>query len=397
VLTVALKGLAARKLRALGTVTAVFLGVALIAGTYILTDTINRSFDDIFTTALKGTDVVISPKVIVKQDNSDPPAFRASVLDTVKAVDGVKAADGGIFSMVRITNAKGKTVGADFAPQFVSSNSPKPFDALTYTDGRAPRTDREAAIDQSNAEREGIGLGDTVGVVGEGRLRRYQVVGINKLGDTSTGGSSRVTLVTREAQAVAGKEGKFDEVSVAAAPGVSPLELKRRVAKVVPRSVRVESAAESADRQTSDIGNDLGFIKIALLVFSGVALVVGGFLIFNTFSITVAQRIREFGLLRTLGASRGQILRTVLVEALLIGLAGAVLGLLAGVGFANGINSLFKSFGIDLPNTGTVILTRTVVVALLVGVVMTIASSLMPALMATLWRTAPFDACSTLP
>jgi putative ABC transport system permease protein len=389
-LRVALKGIAARKLRTAGTAAAVFLGVALISGTYILTDTINRSFDDIFTTALEGTDVVISPKVIVEQQNSEPPAFSADVLDTVREVPGVGAAEGGIFSMVRITDEKGDTFGQGFAPQFVTSTSQKPFEVLTYTEGRAPRTDREAAVDQSNAEREGIDVGDSVGVAGEGRVRRYRVVGINKLGDTASGGSSRVTLITPEAQEVVDKVGEFDQISVAAASGTSPIELQRRLAKVVPDSVRVESASESAERQTDDIGEDLSFLQIALLVFSGVALVVGGFLIFNTFSITVAQRIREFGLLRTLGASRGQILRSVLAEALLIGVTGAVLGLLAGVGFASGINALFKSFGIDLPNTGTVLLPRTVIVALVIGVGVTVIASMTPALRAT--RVSPMDA-----
>ncbi len=389
-LTVALKGIAARKMRAAGTVFAVFLGVALIAGTYILTDTINRSFDDIFTTALEGTDVVVSPKVIVEQESSEPPAFPASVLETVRQVEGVEKAEGGIFSVVRITNSKGDTLGSEFAPQFVASVLPEPFDVFTYEEGRAPRTDREAAIDQANAEREDIGIGDSVGVAGEGRLRRYRVVGINKLGDTASGGSARVTLVRPEAQEVAGKREELDQISVAASSGTSPIDLERRIARVVPSSVRVELASESAERRTKDIGDDLGFIKVALLVFSGVALVVGGFLIFNTFSITVAQRIREFGLLRTLGASRGQLLRSVLAEALLIGVLGSVLGLLAGVGFANGINSLFKSFGIDLPNTGTVIVGRTIVVALTIGILTTVVASMTPALRAT--RVSPMDA-----
>ncbi|MGI8945221.1 MAG: ABC transporter permease [Thermoleophilaceae bacterium] len=383
------KGLAPPLLRAAGTVAAVFLGVALIAGTYILTDTIDRSFDDIFTTAVEGTDIVLTPEVVVDQE-TEPPPFPDSVLDTVRQVDGVQAADGGIFSIVRITDAEGDTLGADFAPQFVVSTSPEPFDVLTYTEGREPRSAGEAAIDASNAEREGIEPGDAIGVVGTGRLRRYRVVGINKLGDTATGGSSTVTLVPEETQDVVGKQGKLDRISVAASPGVSTTELKRRIARAVPRSVRVESAAENAARRTSEIGDDLGFLKVVLLVFSGVALVVGGFVIFNTFSITVAQRIREFGLLRTLGASRAQLLRSVLAEALLIGLAGSALGLLAGLGFASGINSLLTSIGIDLPNTGTVIAARTVVVALVVGVLITVASSLAPALRAT--RVSPMEA-----
>jgi putative ABC transport system permease protein len=388
--SVALKGLAARKLRAFSTILAVLLGVALVAGTYILTDTINRSFDDIFSTALEGTDVVVTPKEIVAQDTSEPPPFSAALLNRVERVPGVAKAEGGIFSLVRITDARGEPYGQGFAPQFAFSDASKPFDTLTYVEGHPPRTGREAAIDESNAKREDIEIGDLIGVVGEHPLKRFRIVGINKLGDTSTGGSSSVTLTLPEAQRLTDKGGKFDQISIAADPGVSPDELERRVARVMPASVQVETGAENAQRETDEIGSDLGFLKIALLVFAGISLVVGGFQIFNTFSITVAQRIREFGLLRTLGASRGQILSAVLVEAFVVGLAGAVLGLFAGLGFAAGINALFESAGIDLPNTGLVFATRTIVVALVLGVGVTMVAALTPALRAT--RVSPMAA-----
>jgi putative ABC transport system permease protein len=388
--SVALKGLAARKLRAFSTILAVLLGVALVAGTYILTDTINRSFDDIFTTALEGTDVVVTPKEIVAQDTSEPPPFSAGLLNRVERVPGVAKTEGGIFSLVRITDAEGKPFGQGFAPQFAVSKSTKPFDQLTYVKGHPPRNSREAAIDESNAKRESIAIGDTIGVVGEQPLKRFRVVGINKLGDTSSGGSSTVTLTLPEAQRITDKTGKFDQISVAANPGVSPTELKGRVARVMPSSVQVETGTENAQRETDEIGSDLGFLKVALLVFAGISLVVGGFQIFNTFSITVAQRIREFGLLRTLGGSRGQILAAVLVEAFVVGLAGAVLGLFAGLGFAAAINALFESAGIDLPNTGLVFATRTVVISLLLGVGVTMAAALTPALRAT--RVSPMAA-----
>ncbi len=388
--SVALKGLAARKLRALSTILAVLLGVALVAGTYILTDTINRSFDEIFETALEGTDVVVTPKEIVAQDTSEPPPFSAALLERVERVPGVAKAEGGIFALVRITDAEGKPYGQGFAPQFAFSVASKPFDPLTYVEGNPPRTSREAAIDESNAAREGIELGDTIGVVGEGPLKRFRVVGVNKLGDTEGGGSSSVTLTLPEAQRLTDRVGKFDQISVAADPGVSPAELKQRVARVMPSSVQVETGAENAQRETDEIGSDLGFLKVALLVFAGISLVVGGFQIFNTFSITVAQRIREFGLLRTLGASRSQILTAVILEAFLIGLAGAVLGLFAGIGFAAGINALFESFGIDLPNTGLVFATRTVIVSLILGVGITVVAALTPALRAT--RVSPMAA-----
>jgi putative ABC transport system permease protein len=390
VIAVALRGIAARKLRAISTILAVVLGVALVAGTYILTDTINRSFDDIFETALEGTDVVITPKEIVASDTDEPPAFDASVLDRVRSVDGVEKAVGGIFSLIRVTDGEGEPIGQGFAPQFAISSIGEPFDPLTYVEGREPRSADEAAIDESNANREGFEIGDRIGIVGEGPLKRFEIVGINKLADTSGGGSTSVVLTLPEAQRITGKTGKFDSISIAATDGVDPTELQRRVAEVVPPSVQVETGTENAQRETEEIQSDLGFLKIALLVFAGVSLVVGGFQIFNTFSITVAQRIREFGLMRTLGASRGQILRSVMVEALIIGLIGSVLGLLAGIGCASGINALFKSFEIDLPNTGLVLETRTVIVALVLGLGITLLSALTPALRAT--RVSPMAA-----
>jgi putative ABC transport system permease protein len=390
VISVALRGIAARKLRAVSTILAVVLGVALVAGTYILTDTINQSFDDIFETALEGTDVVVSPKEIVASDTDEPPAFDASVLDRIEGVDGVDKAAGGIFSLVRITDGGGDPIGQGFAPQFAISAIEEPFDPLTYVEGRAPRSADEAAIDESNAKREGFEIGDRLGVVGEGPLKRFRIVGINRLGDTSGGGSTSVVLTLPEAQRVAGKTGRFDSISIAAADGVEPSELQRRVAAVVPPSLQVETGSENAQRETEEIQTDLSFLKVALLVFAGVAVVVGGFQIFNTFSITVAQRIREFGLMRTLGASRGQILRSVLIEALVIGAVGSVLGLLAGIGCASGINALFKSFGIDLPNTGLVLETRTLVVAMVLGLGITLLSALVPALRAT--RVSPMAA-----
>jgi putative ABC transport system permease protein len=380
---VALKGLASRKLRAISTILAVTLGVALVAGTYVLTDTINRSFDEIFETALEGTDVVVTPKEIVSQDTSEPPAFPERLLARVDRVPGVERAEGGIFSLARITDARGEPLSESFAPQFVTSTAEAPFDPLTYVDGRAPQTSREAALDESNADREGIEIGDRIGVAAEGPLSRYTVVGINKLGDTSTGGSSTVTLTLPEAQRVAGKVGKLDSISIAADSGVSPSALQRRVARVMPPSVQVETGSENAQRETDEIQSDLGFLRIALLIFAGIALVVGAFQIFNTFSITVAQRIREFGLLRTLGASRRQVLSSVLVEAMVIGAIGSVLGVAAGIGVASGINALFKAVGIDLPNTGLILETRTVVVGLVLGLGITMLSALAPALRAT--------------
>ena len=354
-----------------------------MAGTYVLTDTINRSFDDLFSEALKGTDVVVTPKEIVEQETSEPPPFDASLLDAVRATAGVERAEGGIFSLVRIVDERGEALGTEFAPNFAASVLPKPFETLSYSEGRPPRAAGEAALDAATAERKRLDVGDTVGVAGEARLSRYRIVGLTRLGETSSGGASSVTLTLPEAQRVTDKRGKLDQISVAASAGTDPARLKSALARRLPGTVRVETGAENADRQTTEIGDDLSFLKIALLVFSGVSLVVGGFLIFNTFSITIAQRIREFGLLRTLGASRGQVLGSVLLEALVIGGFGSLLGIAGGLAFASGINGLFESFGIDLPNTGTVVAARTIVVSLVLGVGVTLVAAITPALRAT--------------
>ncbi|MGH2715677.1 MAG: ABC transporter permease, partial [Thermoleophilaceae bacterium] len=387
---VALRGLAQRKLRAFVTMLAVLLGVAFIAGSYVLTDTINESFDDIFTEAYAGTDVAISPSTTGQGEEIDLPPFSAEVLNQVREVDGVEQAAGGIFSTARFVDEEGEQLSAAFAPEFVSSVAPEPFETLTYIDGRPPENASEVSIDESTADRESFELGDTLRIAGQAGVKEYEIVGLQRLGSTSSGGSSTAQLTLEEAQRLTEKRGQFDAVSVEAADGVSPDELARRIDEVLPRRLTVETGVQAAERQSQDIKDDLSFFRIVLLVFGGVALLVGSFLIFNTFSITVAQRIRELGMLRTLGATRGQILRGMILEAAIIGALGSVLGVLAGIGFAGALNAMFKSFGIDLPNTGTVIASRTIVLALVVGMVVTLAAALSPALRAT--RVSPMAA-----
>ena len=380
---VALRGLAARKLRALTTMLAVLLGVALVAGTYVLTDTITKSFDDIFSESLKGTDVTVTPREDVKSDQVAPPPFSARLLPRVRAVDGVEAAAGEIFSQVRFVNKKGDPIGPHFSPNFASSVEPRRFETLNLVSGRRPRNAREATLDKQTADHAHLKPGDTLRIAGEQQVKRYRLVGLVRLGKTSFGGAGIAQLILPEAQAVTDKVGKFDQISVAAAHGVSADELKRRIARVMPRSVTVETGKQAAKRQSQDIADSLSFIKIALLVFAGVSLFVGAFLIFNTFSITVAQRVREFGLVRTLGASRRQVLGSVVLEAGTIGTLGSVCGLAGGIGIAKGLNAIFKSFGVDLPNTGTVIETRTIVASVAIGLGVTLAAAMSPALRAT--------------
>jgi putative ABC transport system permease protein len=380
----ALKSLWARRIRALTTVLAVTIGVAFVAGTYILTDTTFAAFDEIFEDSLAKTDVVITAKEEVRQETGEVPSFAASVLPAVKQVDGVRVAVGQIFMPGAFFDAENEQIGTKFAPKFITSSLPETLETQTYVEGRQPRDAKEAALDQSAAEEAGLGVGDTLKLASVERVAAYRIVGLTKLGGASWGGASIAGLILPEAQRITGKRGEFDQILIAAGDGVSEATLKQRVQqRVADPSLLVETARENAERNSDQIRDDLGFLRIALLVFAFVALFVGAFLIFNTFSITVAQRVREFGMLRTLGAGQGQILGSVVVEALAIGVLGALLGLAGGYAIAVGLNALFVAIGIDLPTTALVTKTRTVVVSLLIGVGVTLISSIVPALRAT--------------
>jgi putative ABC transport system permease protein len=377
----AVKNLWARKGRALTTTLAVFLGVALVAGTYVLTDTINAAFDEIFSESLKGTDVVITAREPVKQESGVTPTFSAELLPKVRKVRGVSLAAGAIFTPGGFFKQDGDRIGSQFSPKFISSALPGRLESLTYTDGHRPQSPRQASLDEAGADSAGLAIGDRIRIAGERRARTYRLVGLTRLGNASFGGASIAQLTLPESQRITDNEGRFDQISVAAESGVPAGLLAKRIERIAPGDVRVETGQQNANRQSSEIRDNLSFLQIALLVFAGVALFVGAFLIFNTFSITVAQRVREFALLRTLGASRGQILGSVVAEAALIGLLGSLAGLAGGIAFAKGIQALFEAIGIDLPTTSPVIETRTVVVSLVIGLSVTLVSSLAPA-----WR-----------
>lgn len=381
--SLALKSLWARKVRALTTTFAVVLGVAFVAGSYVLTDTIFAAFDEIFNESLSGTSVVVTAENPVKQENGETPTIGASLLPRVERTPGVERAAGAIFTPGGFFTEDGEKIGSKFAPKFISSTLPDGLEALNYVEGHKPRGPREASIDKGAAESSHLALGETIELIGQGSAERFRLVGITKLGSASFGGASIAQVTLPVAQRLTHKRGRFDQISVAAADGVSAEALKRRIAREVPAGVMVETAKEKADRASREIRENLGFLQTFLLVFGFIAVFVGSFLIFNTFSITVAQRVSEFGMLRTLGASRRQILGSVMAEAGAIGLLGALLGIAGGFAVAGAIEALFRAFGLELPTTGLQLESRTVVVALVVGLVVTVVSSLVPALRST--------------
>ena len=391
--SVAIKSLWARKMRALGTMVAVFVGVSLIAGTYVITDTINKAFDQIFSDSLKGTSVVITNKQPVTQQTNTSTSFPAGVLKEVRAVPGVQLAAGTIFTGGGIFKGD-QEVGSQFAPKFISAVLPPQIETLKTVEGHRPANAHEATLDKAAADEAGLSIGDPIRIAGERRVRSYRLVGLTELGGTSFGGASIAQLTLPEAQYVTGNVGRFNQISVGINPDVSSDDLKARIERVVPPTLRVETAEQNANRSSNEIHDALSFLPIFLGVFAAVALIVGAFVIFNTFSITVSQRIREYGLLRTLGASRRQVLASVFVEAALIGLVGAVLGVLGGLLFAKGIESLFDALGIGLPTTAPVIATRTVIVSVVIGLAVTLVAVLNPALRST--RVPPIAAMQNL-
>src|SRR5919198_1681703 len=385
-LAISLRGMAARKLRTILTAIAVVLGVALISGTYILTDTIDRQFDSIFQTANKGVDVSVTSKKVFNTDNgAEPPAFSQALVAQTQQVPGVQKAEGGVFDNGTIVGNNGKKVnGNNGAPNFITNPRQAPFDPFRYVEGHAPTANNQIAIDSFTAKKQHWHVGSTVRVGGQGPTQPYTVVGIAKFGDASSlAGAAIAVMPLEQAQRVLDKVGKVDDISIQAAPGVSAEALVPRVQQALGSSVTVPTGADQARQDSKDTKAGLSFIKTLLLVFAGVALFVGAFMIFNSFSITIAQRTRELSMLRTVGASRRQILGSVLGEATLMGLASSLIGLGIGIGLAKGLKALFKALGADLPGGSAVIQTRTIIVSLVVGTLVTLVASVLPAIRAT--------------
>src|SRR5919199_1650379 len=391
---VAFRGLFARKLRLALTTLAVVLGTTLIAGTYVFTDSINSAFDTIFEVSNKNVDASVTPhKTIDTSDNGGTqPTIPASVLEQVRRSPNVAQAQGSVFDTGTILGKNGKRISSGGAPNFIGSASELlRFQAATFKQGHAPRTAGQATIDAATAKKQGWKLGDKVCAVAVASRKCYTLVGTTQIaGLSSFGGAAVLDLILPEAQRLLGKGTSFDEIQVASKPGVSAQQLKADLRRSLPASVDVRTGSEQAAKESKDIRDNLGFLKTFLLAFAFIALFVGAFLIFNTFSITVAQRMREFALLRTLGASRRQIWRAVVSEGLLLGIAGGVIGFALGIGTAALLRALFISFGADLPSKGNVIEARTVIITFLVGVVVSLVASLSPAIRAM--RVPPVEA-----
>jgi putative ABC transport system permease protein len=388
VIRVALRGLLGRKLRATLTAVAIVLGVAMVSGTYVLTDSIDRAFDNIFSDSRQGSNAVISGKSafdLTEGSGATAPSFDESLLDEVRAAPDVAEAEGSVGGEAQIIGDDGKAIVYGGAPNlgFSIADGESRFNPLTLVDGSWPGGN-EIVIDQATADKEGFQLGDTVGIQGAGPVQDLTISGFVRFGSVSTiGGATLAGFDLPTAQRIFDKEGKLDEIAVAAQPGLSDEELVQELQPILPANTEVQTAAEQARSDAEDTDEFISFLQTFLLVFAGVALFVGSFVIANSLSITIAQRTREFATLRTIGASRRQVLSSIIVESLVVGVIASVIGLFLGLGLAKVLFWLFDLVGFTLPNTGLLFQTRTIVVALLVGIIVTLAASLRPALRAT--------------
>jgi putative ABC transport system permease protein len=382
----ALRGILSHKARLLSTMLAVMLGVAMISGTLVLTDTLSRTFDDLFADVFEDTDAVVREQAAFEgpnQTGDQRGRVPASLIATVESVDGVALAEGNVQGYTQIVGRDGDPIGdpemgaPTFGGNWSESDELNPF---ALVDGRAPQAEGEVVIDKKSADDGELRVGDTTTVLVQGPPQQVEVVGIVKFGDAdSPGGASFALFTTDVAQRLIAEPGMFDSISVLADDGVTQPVLAERIAQVTPEGVEVLTGAEITKESQDDIQESLSFFKIFMIVFAIVALLVGSFMIFNTFSITVAQRTRENALLRAIGASRRQVLGAVLFEAFIVGLVASLIGLAVGLLVAAGLKALLAGFGIDLPSGGVVFTSRTVVISLLAGMVVTMVAAWSPA------------------
>ncbi|TYB96374.1 FtsX-like permease family protein [Micromonospora sp. WP24] len=386
-----LKSLLARKLRLTLSGLAVVLGVMFVSGAFVLTDTLGRTFDAIFADAYEGVDVNVAakPKIAMSEMEGEqaPPPFPASTVEKVRAVPGVADATGVVaIDGARLIGSNGKAV-ASFGPPQLGENWTGETDLIQLREGRGANAADEIVINKGLADAGKVKLGDRVGVLTPLEPKQqFTIVGIFGYsgGRDSIGGSNEIMFYTPVAQRLMlGEPDTFNSVSVQAADGVSPESLRDSVAGAVGGGYDVKTGEQLSEEAAAGFKEALSFFNRILLGFAAVALLVGTFLILNTFSIIVAQRTRELALMRAIGASRKQMIGSVVLEAIAVGLIASVLGLGAGIGIGALLAWAFGNLAGGLTLAGLGIPMSAVISAFAVGLVITVVAALLPALRAS--------------
>lgn len=388
-LRAALRTALAHKGRLVLSTLAVVVGVAFVAGTYVFTDTLQRTFTDLFDASQP--DVVVTPAAGTQPDSAPPQeAIEAGLppeaVEVLADVEGVAKSGGSVqVTGVTLIGADGEAVGSFGPPSLgVAWLSDEDLSPLRLVEGRGPESAEEIAIDLQSFESGGFAVGDVVRVLTPGPTVEADLVGVFQYGASgSLAGATVTAFEASEAQTLLVDDGRWTAVQAIAEEGVSQDEIADRAERAFAGSavgpVQVQTGEELEDQAAAQVNEGLTFFTTFLLVFAGVALFVGAFIIVNTFSVLIARRTRELALLRAVGASRRQVSRSVLAEAFLVGLTGGVVGLLLGILLAMGLRGLFAALGLDIPAGGLVVLPRTVVVAVLIGVGLTMAAAYFPA------------------
>lgn len=379
------------------TALAVVLGVAFVSGSFVLTDSIDAAFSNLLTEANEGTDVYVNPEAVLEENitTAQPgggPALPDELVDEVAAVEGVAEAVGTVEGVAQVIGPDGAPVGGMGPPTLAFSwSGPDEAGPLTLHEGRAAQGPGEVTLDAGTVETTGYAVGDTVPVLLSNGVRDFELVGVTGFGaEDNILGATIVTFDLATAQEALDREGEVSSIAVSAEPGVEAAELRDRIDAALGGAAEVVTAEDQQAEDQAEITQGLSFINIALLAFAGIALFVGIFLIVNTFSIIVAQRTREFALLRAVGASARQVQLAVVVEALAVGLVAGVLGLVAGIGLSELMRAIFSGIGLGFPDGGLVLETRTIVVSLVLGLVVTAVASVAPARRAS--RISPMEA-----
>jgi putative ABC transport system permease protein len=396
VLKTTLRGLLAHKLRLLLAGFAVVLGVAFISGTYVLGDTINHQFDQLFRTTTAGVDVYVQSAPTGKVFGQDQrPPIPESVLGTVQHIGGVHEVEGQLARLAPIITRDGKVAAVGGAPSlaFIWDIYPDfSGSGFTLRSGSPPKGPTQAVIDAHTASTQHFNVGDQVSVeLPKGGVKQFTVSGITGFGSQDTVlGASIVVFDPQYGQELLDAKGEFDILALKADSGVSSETLKARVAQALPSGLEAITGSAYGQQQTDQVANGLGVLTTFLLVFAFISVFVGSYIILNTFSILIAQRTRELALLRCLCASRAQVMRSVLLEATITGLVASVIGLALGLLIAKGLEALLSTIGLDVGGASLQFQARTAIVGLLVGIVVTIVASVVPARRAT--RVAPVEA-----
>jgi putative ABC transport system permease protein len=391
-LSLTLRQMRAHARRLAGTGLAVMLGVAFLTGTLVLGDTLRANFDDLLTEVNAGTDVTVRNATDLDGD-VNRGLIDASLVDQVAAVDGVAAAEPVVMGYGQLLGDDGQAIGGNGPPQLAGSwTTDAALNPYRLVAGRAPEGDGEVVVNRGTADKGGLRIGDRTTLLTPEPLP-VTIVGLATFGDAEgLGGVTYTALDLADAQQwIAKSPDRVSTIAVRAEQGVDEDALVARIDRVLPPGVEAATGATVTREATDDIAKTfLDLLTTFLTAFAGIALLVATFSIYNTFSIIVAQRTRESALLRALGAGRGQVLRSVVFEAGVVGVLASLVGLAAGVGVAGLLKGLFDAAGFALPAGGITVTTGTVVAGLAVGIVVTLVAGIAPAIQAS--RVAPLAA-----